>query len=918
MHSNKNLKNISYHLFHWNCFSFKNKTQSFKLFLETLSPDIVTLNETKISESDLRRLLFDPKYDLIAKERTITNGGGVAMVIKKDIKTKRIFLGEQLENVEYIAIELEWKNDTTLCLVTYYNPPDVSLRRDLFDTVHARYENYVICGDLNSKSLTTFCSSPNPNGAILEEILTDYPCQVVNDNSHTFYNYNQKSSDVLDLFIVSSLLFCRTQNFATHRDWNMESDHIPISLEINSNTAISHNLNFRLNFRKANWFEFSKRLNVNMDENLFTKENFDHLYSNITGHIQNAALNSIPLVRPSGRKSFPKHIVELIEERRSARSIAKKDPSKENKNYYNGLTKKLKTEIENLNNTKWLKVTNTAKSDLCKQLWKRINNLRGGQSKTRQIKLQIDQEVIENETEVGEVFKQKLENVYTENITNKYNENFKPQIESELDEMRKDKAMLSEPIDMKELNNAIDQMNTHSAPGDDQIHNIYFKRMPEKFKSHIVKLFNLSLEYSIIPSSWRNSLITMIGKKTQDAMNPDSYRPISLTSCFAKLLERIVSNRIYTFVESKNLFHESQSGFRKHRSTIDNLTLLTQKIAETLNRKKKLCAIFFDISKAFDKLWRSGISYKMYKLNISPILVKWVEAFLTNRSFNVKVGDTRSSAGKIETGVPQGSVLGPLLFLIFINDIPKAQSLNRAYTSLFADDLTTMFIYDKPGKINKIIRRYLADLETWLTNWRLDMSPSKCCYTIFANKVCKPNVAPILYGTPIPYSKNPVLLGVTFDEQLSFNKQIESIKTKSIKRMNLIKTLASKHFKLKEKTLVAIYKSLIRSIIEYNFFFTNTISPTNTNSLQIIQNKVIKIIYKLKIYTNLEKFHEEIKLESVATRMSTLLDRYIQRSVTNSNPQITQLIEEFKRGFENNRPIHRISPLENTLERTQV
>jgi hypothetical protein len=136
--------------------------------------------------------------------------------------------------------------------------------------------------------------------------------------------------------------------------------------------------------------------------------------------------------------------------------------------------------------------------------------------------------------------------------------------------------------------------------------------------------------------------------------------------------------------------------------------------------------------------------------------------------------------------------------------------------------------------------------------------------------------------------------------------------------MNLIKILASKHFKLKEKTLLSIYKALIGSIIDYNFFFSNTISPTNTNALQIIQNKVIKIIYKLKIYTNLEKFHEEIKLESVATRMSMLLDRYIQRSFTNSNPQITHLIEEFKRGFENNRPIHRISPLENTLERTQV
>jgi hypothetical protein len=544
--------------------------------------------------------------------------------------------------------------------------------------------------------------------------------------------------------------------------------------------------------------------------------------------------------------------------------------------------------------------------------------LRGGQIKSRKIKLQFEDTEIENEADVSEVFKNKLETVYSENESSSYNSKFKSEIEKELEEIRRKEVPLCEPIDMKELNDAIDQMNTSSTPGDDQIHNIYFKKMPEKFKSHIVKFFNLSLVHSIIPSNWKNSLITMIGKKTQDSSNPDNYRPISLTSCFAKLLERIVCNRIYKFVESNNLIHESQSGFRKHRSTVDNLTLLTQKIVETLNRKKKLCAIFFDISKAFDKLWRAGIFYKMHKLNISPTLVKWVEAFLANRSFNVKVGNTRSSSGKIDTGVPQGSVLGPLLFLIFINDIPKAQSPNRAYTSLFADDLTTMFIYDKPGKINKIMSRYLAELETWLKNWRLDMSPSKCCYTIFANKVSKPNVVPTLYDTPIPYSKNPVLLGVTFDEQLSFNKQIENIKTKSIKRMNLIKILSSKHFKLKEKTLLSIYKSLIRSIIEYNFFFTNTISPTNTNALQIIQNKVIKIIYKLKMYTNLEKFHEEIKLDSVATRMSTLLDRYIQRSVTYSNPQVTQLIKEFKRGFENSRPIHRISPLENTLERTQV
>jgi len=169
----------------------------------------------------------------------------------------------------------------------------------------------------------------------------------------------------------------------------------------------------------------------------------------------------------------------------------------------------------------------------------------------------VDEREIVNETEVGEVFKSKLETVYVENENNKYNSNFKSKIENKLDDIRKENVVFNEPIDLKELDDAIDQVNTNSTPGDDHIHKIYFKNMPEKFKSHIVKFFNLSLEHSIIPNSWKNSLITMIGKKTQDSSNPDNYRPISLTSCFAKLLERIVSNRIYKFVESNNLLHDS-------------------------------------------------------------------------------------------------------------------------------------------------------------------------------------------------------------------------------------------------------------------------------------------------------------------------------------------------------------------------
>jgi hypothetical protein len=313
-----------------------------------------------------------------------------------------------------------------------------------------------------------------------------------------------------------------------------------------------------------------------------------------------------------------------------------------------------------------------------------------------------------------------------------------------------------------------------------------------------------------------------------------------------------------------------------------------------------VCCIFFDISAAFDKVWHSGLIYKLVKINLPLYLIKWIITFLSNRKFRIKIGEYFTEYYDVLTGVPQGSVLSPTLFSVFINDIPMNNKKNKMNSLLFADDLAYYHIYKKgDGAVNKMINKHLSKLEQWAGKWRLSFAPHKCNYLVFSNNSINESekLKLRLNGVTLKYDNNPTFLGIRFDNHFTFGNQVKYLQQTCNRRLNILKILAHKSKKLSQKTLIQIYFTLVRSVIEYSATIAPALGKGNYKKLQIIQNNALCIILHVKKieHLNIEELHRRAGVIQIKERLDELRTRYIEKAIEDNNPLVLDTVREYNR-----------------------
>jgi len=209
----------------------------------------------------------------------------------------------------------------------------------------------------------------------------------------------------------------------------------------------------------------------------------------------------------------------------------------------------------------------------------------------------------------------------------------------------------------------------------------------------ILRFFNKVWALGKLPCDWKHSIVIPILKDGKDSTAPSSYRPISLTSVVCKLMEKMVNNCLVFFLEKHNLLYKFQSGFRKGWSVMDHIAALANDARKSLNNQESILRVLLDIHKAYDSVWKDGLLNKIINLGINGRMFEWVRDFLSNRSFQVRVGQNLSSIFHTDKGIPQGSSLSPTLFNVMICDVSSHSKLHSKIF-LFADDIA-MWIHCK-------------------------------------------------------------------------------------------------------------------------------------------------------------------------------------------------------------------------------
>lgn len=769
--------------------SICNKFNDLCAMISSFSPKIILLTETWLSSEISDSCFLLPNYSIFRFDRP-TRAGGVAILTHSSISFKNVLIPNIFSSVEVCAVDVQLSIPVRLVCVYRAPNTDLAYLNSLIECLRFLFldtSSFILCGDFNFKDISFDppCAPVGLSSIFLEFILEEGLVQFVQEPTH-------KNGNVLDLvfgsdpFIMKELLI--DEPLAT-------SDHFSIRFELN--VSQDHKVCEFVRFNNCDHVvDFLNHINWNfIFEDCSDSQSFWTEFSNVLNFGIN---NFLPKKRANNSKSFfplSENTTNALREKKKNWQKFKRSNNLFYKRAHNRLSKichklvfkdRLNYENRLASDPNMKKFYNYVKSSL-----KRPSNI--------PVLKQNGCDVSDNGGKC-ELFNSHFCSVFTND--NNILPDFEDRTNVIVDNIVFDYALVSR---------ALKRVSKSYSSGTDGFPSIFIKSISDSIVEPLCTLFNICFYTRKLPSCWLEANVIPIFKQKGSISSADNYRPISLTSVICKTMEQCVKEIMLNHLISNNLLSPHQHGFLPKKSTLTELLECFNDWVLALESGCLVDVIYIDFAKAFDSVVHSKLIKKCSAYGFRGFLLDFIKSFLTNRKQRVKIDDCVSCFGDVKSGVPQGSVLGPLLFLIYINDMPD--TIMYCIIKLYADD-SKLSSKVKKGEGSSIdLQSDLTRLFEWCDKWQLKINSSKCAVLPLGSRRITTGVSPYhIENAFLQFSSLEKDLGVHVSSDLKSNIHCAKIISKASQTMGLIFRAFSSNQK---NFLLKIFKSKIRPILEY-------------------------------------------------------------------------------------------------------